>query len=127
MLKKEIPKEVAGDVFDRQRCIPGWNQEFVENQRCMVFGAGAIGCSIALCLARLGVSKIYLVDRDVVEASNLNRQILFARSDIGRKKVEAAADTLRRYHVISDHTQVIPIHFEESSHCVEEGSCAVML
>jgi hypothetical protein len=45
------------------------------------------GCNVALQLCRLGVGRLYILDYDVVQPSNLNRQTLFSSADIGRKKV----------------------------------------
>lgn len=45
------------------------------------------GCNVALQLCRLGVGRLYIVDYDVVQPSNLNRQTLFCTADIGRPKV----------------------------------------
>ena len=65
------------DPFDRSRRIEGWNQEKIENQVCLLLGTGGLGCSVAMGLARLGVGKLIMIDKDVVDVSNLNRQILF--------------------------------------------------
>jgi len=89
---------VEGDVFDRQRCIVGFDQGLVEKQRCFVLGTGGIGQDVALTLARLGVGKIVLLDFDTYDASNLTRQCLGAPSDVGSRKVDAAARCLREYH-----------------------------
>jgi adenylyltransferase/sulfurtransferase len=51
-------------------------------------GVGGLGCGVAMGLARLGVRKLIMIDRDVVDESNLNRQILFTREDIGKPKAE---------------------------------------
>ncbi|MEO8067224.1 MAG: ThiF family adenylyltransferase [Flavobacteriales bacterium] len=71
-------------------------QKRLDNAHVMVLGLGGIGHQVALSLAAAGVGKIILVDGDVVEESNLHRQILFAAMDVGRSKVEAARDGLLR-------------------------------
>lgn len=62
--------------------------------RVGVAGAGGLGSNAALMLARCGVENLLLVDHDVVEASNLNRQHYWPRH-LGRPKVEALGDLLR--------------------------------
>ncbi|MEM0375965.1 MAG: ThiF family adenylyltransferase [Nitrososphaerota archaeon] len=81
--------------YDRQMRISGWNQDLVSGASVLIAGVGALGCEVAKNLALSGVGRIVLVDRDVVELSNLNRQMLFDESDIGRKKAEAGAEKLR--------------------------------
>jgi sulfur carrier protein ThiS adenylyltransferase len=60
-----------------------------------IAGVGGLGSAVALALARMGVGRLVLVDGDVVEPSNLNRQHYFT-DQIGRRKVEAMAETLAR-------------------------------
>ena len=62
--------------------------------KVLLVGAGGLGCPGALYLAAAGVGTIGLVDADVVDKSNLQRQVLFGEMDLGRPKVEAAKDRL---------------------------------
>jgi molybdopterin-synthase adenylyltransferase len=73
-------------------------QERLAGATIAVIGVGGLGCWVATALACAGAGGFVLVDDDVVELSNLNRQILFAASDVGRPKVHAAADALLRFH-----------------------------
>lgn len=61
----------------------------------VVLGAGGVGCAAAAGLVASGVGRIHCVDHDLVELSNLNRQLLYAQGDIGRPKVDVAAERLR--------------------------------
>ncbi len=62
----------------------------------VVVGAGGLGCPALLGLSAAGARRVTIVDPDRVEASNLQRQVLYAVADVGRAKAEAAAWTLRR-------------------------------
>ena len=62
--------------------------------KVLLIGVGGLGCPTALYLAAAGIGTIGLVDADVVEVSNLQRQVLFGQSDVGRPKVEAARERL---------------------------------
>lgn len=69
--------------------------EALRTKRVAIVGLGATGSVQAAWLARAGVGHLTLIDRDLVELSNLQRQILFTEPDLGRPKAEAAAEHLR--------------------------------
>jgi adenylyltransferase/sulfurtransferase len=70
-------------------------QETLSAARVLIVGAGGLGSPAALYLAAAGVGTLGLVDFDLVDASNLHRQLLHGTEDVGRRKVESAADRLR--------------------------------
>ena len=72
------------------RTIDAEGQLRLHRSRVLIAGCGGLGGHIVEELARLGVGSLVLVDPDVFEASNLNRQILATIADLGRPKVEAA-------------------------------------
>eukprot|EP00050_Salpingoeca_kvevrii_P002723 m.200953 g.200953 ORF g.200953 m.200953 type:complete len:268 (+) comp10670_c0_seq1:1942-2745(+) len=100
------------DAFARQAAVPGWNDAVLAQQTALVLGVGGIGSTTAMALARLGIRRIVLVDCDVVEASNLNRQVLFSAADVGHPKTAAAAAGLA-VHTIR--TEVISLQLDALS------------
>lgn len=72
------------------------NQKKLESARVAIVGLGATGSSSAEMLARAGVGNLVLIDRDVVELTNLQRQSLFTEADIGKPKALAAKEALQR-------------------------------
>ncbi|NCO46515.1 MAG: molybdopterin-synthase adenylyltransferase MoeB, partial [Vibrio sp.] len=70
-------------------------QEALKQSSILILGAGGLGCAASQYLATAGVGSLTLIDDDVVELSNLQRQVLHSDADIGRKKVDSAAESLR--------------------------------
>jgi adenylyltransferase/sulfurtransferase len=84
-------------MWARQKAIPGFGaegQKKLQESRVVVLGLGGVGGPAALYLAAAGAGSLVLVDGDCVETSNLNRQILFGFSDLGRSKAHLAAERL---------------------------------
>jgi bacteriocin biosynthesis cyclodehydratase domain-containing protein len=93
--------------FDRQlryfsdigsELTPSECQERLRETKVAVLGVGGLGCWSALSLACTGVGEMRLIDSDVVEMSNLNRQIIYTEADLGQPKVECAAARLRAFN-----------------------------
>lgn len=87
------------DRYRRQVVLPeiGANgQRLLSEAHAVVVGLGALGSVSSDLLVRAGVGRVGLVDRDVVELVNLQRQTLFSEADLDRPKAEAAAERLHR-------------------------------
>ena len=83
--------------FSRQIALPELGQggqEKLNQSSVLVVGAGGLGSPSALYLAAAGVGRIGLVDYDLVDVSNLHRQLLHGTPDIGRSKLESATERL---------------------------------
>jgi molybdopterin/thiamine biosynthesis adenylyltransferase/rhodanese-related sulfurtransferase len=83
--------------YSRHLIIPDLGvvgQKRLKNARVLVIGAGGLGSPTLMYLAAAGVGTIGIVEFDVVDESNLQRQIIHGQSDIGRSKAESARDTL---------------------------------
>jgi adenylyltransferase/sulfurtransferase len=121
-------------------------QQALFEARVLLIGAGGLGCPLAQYLAAAGVGTIGLVDFDLVDASNLHRQVLYGTADVGRSKTEVAAERinamnpdvtverhdvrltsanalelLARYDVIVDGTDNFPTRYLTNDACVLLG------
>ena len=83
--------------------VPG--QRKLRKAKVLIVGAGGLGTPTALYLAAAGVGEIGIVDLDTVELSNLQRQVLYTTSDVGRPKVAAAKE---RIEALNSGTRVVP-------------------
>jgi adenylyltransferase/sulfurtransferase len=105
--------------YHRQMMVPGVGAEGqarLAGSHAVVVGVGALGCASAEMLARAGVGTITVIDRDVVEVTNLQRQCLYAERDIDMPKAEAAA---RRLREINSEVEVRPVVADVSGGNVE--------
>jgi molybdopterin/thiamine biosynthesis adenylyltransferase len=88
------------------REIGGAGQQALKAASVLIVGAGGLGAPAALYLAAAGVGRIGLADPDTVALSNLQRQILYGSTDVGRAKVVAAAERLTG---LNPHVAIEPI------------------
>ena len=70
-------------------------QKKLLNAKVLIIGAGGLGAPAALYLAAAGVGTIGIADADVVDLSNLQRQVIHTTGDVGKRKVDSAAETMR--------------------------------
>ncbi|MEK7814989.1 MAG: ThiF family adenylyltransferase, partial [Chloroflexota bacterium] len=82
---------IMGDVGSR-------GQRKLMQSKALIVGAGGLGSPSAIYLALAGVGTVGIVDFDVVELSNLQRQILHHTADVGRTKLQSARDTIQSYN-----------------------------
>ena len=118
----------------------------LKNARVLLVGAGGLGAPMALYLSAAGVGTLGLVDPDVVERSNLQRQVIHGSADIGRSKIESAAasiaginpnvrvvqhaltlssenalDLIKGYDIVADGTDNFPTRYLVNDACVLLG------
>ena len=94
----QLPREELHRVA-RQTLLPGFGiaqQEALHGTHVFVIGAGGLGCPLMQQLAAAGVGEISVIDDDTVDLTNIHRQILFGAQDVGRSKVDVAAEKLEQ-------------------------------
>jgi sulfur-carrier protein adenylyltransferase/sulfurtransferase len=97
----EIPAILSKDEilrYSRHLIMPEVGmegQQKLKTARVLCIGTGGLGSPLALYLAAAGVGTLGLVDFDVVDYTNLQRQIIHSTADVGRKKLDSAADKLK--------------------------------
>jgi adenylyltransferase/sulfurtransferase len=139
--------------YSRHIIIPEFNiegQRRLKASRVLVIGSGGLGSPLLLYLAAAGVGTIGIVDFDVVDSSNLQRQVLFDMDNVGDFKAEAAAkrvkalnpyievvvhnekftvdnarELVRRYDVVADGTDNFPTRYLVNDACVLEDKVNV--
>ncbi len=108
--------------YSRHLVLPGigvGGQERLKRARVLLVGAGGLGAPVALYLTAAGVGTLGIMDDDVVEVSNLQRQVLHRTANAGRAKVDSAADMLAALNPL---TQVIPLRARAGT----ENACDII-
>ncbi|MCW4016226.1 MAG: HesA/MoeB/ThiF family protein [Candidatus Bathyarchaeota archaeon] len=106
----ELSKEEL-DYYSRQVVMAemGYNAQLkLKNSKACLLGVGGLGSPAAMQLAAMGVGHLRIVDRDVVERTNLHRQHLYGVDDVGFAKVEAAAKRLEK---LNPYINIEPLTF----------------
>ena len=106
--RRALPKLGNDELqrYGRHLVLPGVGlegQRRLKAGRVLLVGAGGLGSPVALYLAAAGVGTLGLIDFDVVDLSNLQRQLLHGTSDVGRSKLDSARD---RIHDVNPHVAV---------------------
>jgi len=101
-------------------------QQRLANASVLVVGAGGLGCPALIFLAAAGVGKISILDGDRVSVSNLNRQVLYGREDVGKLKAEVAAQQLSEKYGDSDY-QSLPFFLTPENAAEVIGDCDLVL
>ena len=73
-------------------------QKKIKKAKVLIIGVGGLGCPLLTYLASSGINNIAIVDYDKIELGNLNRQILFDASDIGKYKVNQAKERVKKIY-----------------------------
>jgi adenylyltransferase/sulfurtransferase len=150
-LATELPELTQDELarYSRHLILPEVGvegQRRLKAARVLCVGTGGLGSPLALYLAAAGVGTLGLVDFDVVDASNLQRQIIHSTADIGRKKLDSAAeklaalnpalnirkhdtmlssasalDILKDYDIVADGTDNFPTRYLVNDACVLLG------
>jgi molybdopterin-synthase adenylyltransferase len=114
------------EAEDRQQRIAGFDQNVFSSSRVVCIGAGGIISQIAPTLIRKGIGKITLVDDDLVEVSNLNRQRFYIY-DVGTNKAITLAENLQRECIAETEIVGVPLRFEEAIASEIDFACDVAI
>jgi molybdopterin/thiamine biosynthesis adenylyltransferase len=115
--------------YQRQMIIPGLGtegQQKLKDSRIVIVGVGGLGCASATYLTAAGVGHIKIVDNDIVNLSDLNRQILYCEDEIGEKKVAVAQKKLSRLNPTLEITPVFVRITEENVLSIIDGAQVVV-
>lgn len=123
MTREDKPGE---PVYDRQSKVPGFSQEKMSQLKVLIAGAGALGGEIAEGLVRKGVGRLTILDFDVVQVTNLNRQFFFER-DIYKNKALALVHNLQPHGYMGTELIGWPISFEQALELNVDLSCDVVV
>ncbi|MCD8204030.1 MAG: ThiF family adenylyltransferase, partial [Coprobacillus sp.] len=109
------------DIFERTRGLVGDGFEKIQTKKVLIVGLGGVGGTVFASLLRSGVSHFVIIDFDKVEASNLNRQVLYSYSDIGKSKTDVASSYAKSINPDVDVVSIDTKLSEDNIHEVLDG------
>ncbi|MEM2935729.1 MAG: HesA/MoeB/ThiF family protein [Candidatus Bathyarchaeia archaeon] len=118
--RTEVLSEEELEYYSRQIVLKemGYKGQLkLKGAKACIVGLGGLGCSIATQLTAMGVGHLRLVDRDIVELSNLQRQHLYTMNALGYPKVEVAA---RRLRDLNPNVELEPLPFSMNAETAEK-------
>ena len=75
--RTDLDQKYVNGCFDRQVRIDLWDQSELKEQTVLILGVGGLGSIVMMNLLRLGIKKLIIIDYDIVDIHNLNRQIMY--------------------------------------------------
>ncbi len=115
--------------YNRQLIIPDFGEEGqkrLKDARVVIVGVGGLGCASATYLTAAGVGHITIVDLDIVELPDLNRQILYWEEDVGKEKVMVAQKKLSKLNPAIEITPIFAKITEENVLKIINGAQVVV-
>jgi len=115
--------------YNRQLIIPDFGEEGqrkLKSSHAVIAGVGGLGCASAIYLTAAGIGRITIVDFDIVELPDLNRQILYGEGDVGEKKVVAARRSLSKLNSAVEITPIFTKITEENAGSIINGAQVVL-
>lgn len=83
------------DIFQREKLLIGEEKfNYIKDKKIIVFGCGGVGSYVIEALARAGIENIDIVDKDVIDVTNINRQIIATLNTIGKNKVDVERERI---------------------------------
>ena len=107
------------EIFNRAELLLGSEaMERIASTKVLVMGVGGVGSWCAECLIRTGIRHLTIVDADVVQASNINRQLMATTQTVGAVKVEALKERLLQINPQADITAIQMMYNEETANSI---------
>ncbi len=112
-------KHGFGDFMEQfartERLIGTDNLEKLKNKNIIIFGLGGVGSYVAEALARCGIGRMTVVDKDIVDITNINRQLYALHSTVGRNKADVAKIRILDINPECEVTAIVKMYLPENA------------